>query len=95
MTHIINGRSYEPKEIVQAIQKHLGLRGDLELMGQIIHTFRLCRQWEAEHKSIPLDWRQPEQDYWAYMGGVLPDPARRYFMEVVEPTLRTQKAVSA
>ncbi len=96
MTHIINGKSYEAHEIVQAIQRHLGCpEKDLELMGTITHAFRTCLQWQATHKGIPYtNWKQPHLDYEAYMGGVLPDAARVYFMEVLECDLRLKKAVT-
>lgn len=93
MSHVIKGRSYEPRDIVRAIQKHLGLQGDLDLMGQVTHVFRFCLQWQHQTRQIPYTWKQPHQDYEAYYyGGELSEAAMRYFLEVVEPTLHIQKA---
>lgn len=93
MTHVIHGKSYESRDIVRAIQKHLGLKGDLELMGQVTHVFRYCLQWQQEHKGDTYSWKQPHADYESYrFGGELSEAAMRYFIEVVEPTLHIQKA---
>ncbi len=84
----VSGRSYTPEDIVKAIQKHIDSTGDL--MGNITHVFRVCRQWQEKHKGAKHVMKGPELDYEEYEGGTLPDCAMKYFMEVVEPALRAQ-----
>ncbi len=90
MTHVINGKSYEVRDILKAVQRDLKCEGDL--MGNYTHVFRTCLQWQEKNKGIPYrHFKQPERDYHAYtFSGVLPEHTLRYFIEVVEPKLRAQ-----
>lgn len=94
MIRNVNGRDLDSRQVFEAVQKDLlGRKSDL--LGQVTHVFRFCRQWQEKTKGIPYkNWRDPETDTHKYQFGIgdLPHCVYLYYLEVVEPILKAKAA---